>query len=204
MRTIFSIEGVVKNFEFWGIFPLAGYALISVKSWSFFFFIALQTYGLYAFAAYEEFTWPYVAESPHISSSFLLITNLSIVAYFIVPANLRPYWNESRKIWRNTTRFATNIQAFFKHQDQNINTTITNISETGAYFTSNKELEIGNKLLLDLPINGEVKTLEATIRRTQNTAHDKYFGYGVEFHYKNSQDKRDLKEYIETLNQRIQ
>lgn len=204
MRTIFSIEGVFKNFEFWGIFPLAGYALISIRSWSFLFFMGLQTYSIYAYFAYEQFTWPYVAQSPHVSTTLLLICNLSIIMYFMVPAHFRPFWNETRKIWRNTTRFATNIQAFFKHKNKNINTTITNISETGAYFTSSQDLGVGEKIFLEIPINGEIKKIEATIRRTQATAHEEYTGYGVEFHYKTSQDKKDLKEYVSSLNLRIQ
>lgn len=203
-RTIFSIDGVFKNFEFWGLFPLAGYALLSVRSWSFLFFIGLQVYNIYAFSVYEKFTWPYVAESPHISSSFLLITNLVIITYFLVPAHLRPYWNETRKIWRNTTRFATNIQALFRHHNKSINTTITNISETGAYFTATQPLEIGHKMQLEIPVNGQMKSIDAVVRRTQPTAHQKYTGYGVEFNYKNSQEKKDLKSYIETLTHRIQ
>jgi hypothetical protein len=204
MRTIFSIEGAFKNFEFWGIFPLAGYALISVRTWSFLFFMGLQAYSIYAYLAYEQFTWPYVAQSPHVSTSLLLICNLSIIMYFMVPAHFRPFWNETRKIWRNTTRFATTTQAFFKHKDKNINTTITNISETGAYFTSTQELGVGERISLEIPINGEIKKIEATIRRTQATAHEDYTGYGVEFHYKSSQDKKDLKEYVNSLNLRIQ
>lgn len=204
LRTIFSIDGVIKNFEFWAIFPLAGYALISVRSWSFFFFIGLQLYSLYAFATYEKFTWPYVAEAPHISTSFLLFTNILIMAYFLVPAHFRPYWYESRKIWRNTSRFGTSLKAFFHHQNETVNTTITNISETGAYFTSTKSLPIGHRMYIDLPINGQMRSLEAIVRRAQHTAHENYFGYGIEFNFKSNQEKQNIKEYIETLNSRIQ
>ena len=59
-------------------------------------------------------------------------------------------------------------------------------------------------MLIDLPINGKIKSLEAVVRRTQETAHENYFGYGIEFHYKNSKEKKELKEYIGTLNYKIQ
>lgn len=204
MRTIFSIEGFIKNFEFWGIFPLAGYALLSVKSWSFFFFIGLQAYGLYAFMAYEKFTWPYVAQSPHVSSTLLLFLNLGLMTYLLIPAHLRPYWNASRRIWRNTTRFGTNLHTFFKYKNNAINTTITNISETGAYFTSHEQLNIGDAITLEIPLNGKPKTIEAIVRRSQQTAHDDFFGYGIEFNYKNKTDKLEVKEFVGTLTQRIQ
>lgn len=204
LRTIFSIEGVFKNFEFWGIFPLAGYALISVRSWSFLFFISLQVYVGYTFFAYEKFTWPYVAQNPHISSTLLLACNLAIILYFLTPAHLRPYWNETRKMWRNTSRFATSIQAFFKHHNKDINTTITNLSETGAYFTSKVQINVGDKIELEIPLGSETKKITATVKRTQPTADQEYTGYGVEFNYKSSQDKKDIREYINSLNHRLQ
>lgn len=203
-RTILAIDGIFKNFEFWGLFPLAGYALLSVKSWSFLFFIGLQLYNIYAFAVYEKFTWPYVAESPHISSSFLLLINLAIIMYLLVPAHIRPYWNETRKIWRNTTRFATNLKALFKHNDKKIHTTITNISESGAYFTATQPLPIGYKMQLEIPFKDQISSLDAVIRRKQPTAHQQYTGYGVEFKYKNAKEKKILKSYIQNLSYRIQ
>lgn len=203
-RTIFSIQGFMGNFEFWALFPLAGYALLSVRSWSFFFFIGLQFYSLFAYFTYEKFTWPYVAETPHVSTSLLLAFNFSLVMYFLVPANRRPYWNKTRRLWRNTSRYATSLQTQFKTNGNTISTTITNISETGAYFTSTKNFPVGHKMSLELPINGKVKSLEAIVRRTQDTAHENYFGYGIEFNYKNKNEKIELKNYINSLNHRIQ
>jgi|LUMW01.1.fsa_nt_gb hypothetical protein len=203
-RTIFSIEGFLGNFEFWALFPLAGYALISVRSWSFFFFIGLQLYSLYAYFSYEKFTWPYVAETPHVSSTLLLFFNVALVLYFLVPANRRPYWNKTRRLWRNTSRYGTNLKGQFKHNNKMVTTTITNISETGAYFTTTKNLPVGHRMMLEVPLGDDVKNLEAIVRRTQNTAHENYYGYGIEFKYKNKQDKIELKEYINSLNHRIQ
>ena len=203
-RTIFSIDSALGNFEFWALFPLAGYALISVRSWSFFFFIGLQVYSLYTYFTYEKFTWPYVAETPHISTGLLLMFNFALVLYFIVPANRRPYWNKTRRLWRNTSRYATNLQTKFKSNGNTIPTTITNISETGAYFTTSQNMPVGHTMQIELPINGEIRNLEAIIRRTQPTAHDNYHGYGVEFTYKSKEEKHEIKEYINSLNHRIQ
>jgi hypothetical protein len=203
-RTILSIQGPMANFEFWALFPLAGYALLSVRSWSFFFFIGLQFYSLFAYFTYEKFTWPYVAETPHVSTSLLLVFNFGLVLYFLVPTNRRPYWNKTRRLWRNTSRYATSLQTQFRANGNTISTTITNISHTGAYFTSTKNFPVGHKLSFELPINGKVKHLDAVIRRIQDTAHENYFGYGIEFTYKSKQEKQELKHYINSLNHRIQ
>ena len=85
-----------------------------------------------------------------------------------------------------------------------VTTTITNISETGAYFTTTKNLPVGHRMMLEVPLGDDVKNLEAIVRRTQSTAHENYYGYGIEFKYKNKQDKIELKEYINSLNHRIQ
>ena len=45
---------------------------------------------------------------------------------------------------------------------------------------------------------------EAIVRRTQETAHKDYYGYGIEFNYTNKADKEELKVFIEHLNQKIQ
>lgn len=203
-RTIFSIEGFVSTFEFWALFPLAGYALISVRSWSFFVFIALQVYSLISYFTYEQFTWPYVAETPHLSASFLLVFNTAIVLYFSVPANRRPYWNKARRLWRNTSRYTTSLQTQFKLGTDKVTTTVTNISESGAYFTTTKSLPIGHKMQIEIPIHGKVKSIDAVVRRAQETAHENYFGYGIEFSYKSKSDKLELMEFIGSLNHRIQ
>ncbi|MBT4789990.1 MAG: PilZ domain-containing protein [Halobacteriovoraceae bacterium] len=203
-RTIMSIEGFVANFEFWALFPLAGYALISIKVWSFFFFVGLQIYTLYTYFTYEKFTWPYVAETPHVSTTLLLFFNIALIIYFLVPENRRPFWSQTRRLWRNTSRYHTNLQTLIKSGRERIDTTITNISSTGAYFTSKQNLPIGHKMQIEITINGEVKHIEAIVRRTQETAHKDYFGYGIEFSYNNKEDKLELKKFIENLNQKIQ
>ncbi len=203
-RTILSIEGLENNFEFWALFPLAGYALLSVGSYSFIFFMMLQVYSLYAYFSYEQFTWPYVAESPMISVSFLVAVNTALVLYFLVPANRRPYWNQMRKIWRSTARYGTNLKSYLNFENKKVSTTITNISETGAYFTTTKNLSIGQKMQLEIPMNGSVQSVEAIVRRAQDTAHEKFVGYGVEFNHKSRSEKKDLKNFVNSLNQRIQ
>jgi hypothetical protein len=203
-RTIFSIEGALANFEFWALFPIAGIALISVRSWSFLVFIGVQLYSLYSHLFYEEFSWPYVAETPHVSSLLLLILNASIICYFMTPKNFQTYWSKTSSIWRNTSRFATKIPTNFADNDTELNTIITNISESGAYFTSPQNLPIGRSIALQFNIDGKIRSINAIIRRAQNTAHDEFFGYGVEFKFNNSEEKDHIRRYVETLGTRIQ
>ena len=204
MRTIFSIEGFGNNFEFWVLFPLAGYALLSIKAWSFFFFIGLQIYSLFTYFTYEKFTWPYVSETPHVSSSLLLGINLLLVGYFMVPAYRRPYWNISKKLWRNTSRFATQLKTKFRANGQDIATTITNISASGAYFTTDKQLPVGQVLELEMALFDRPEKIEAVIRRKQHLNEDTYYGYGVEFRYHSKEQQENMTFYVNSLVHKIQ
>ena len=203
-RTVFGIEGFLNNIEFWAIFPLASIALISVRSWSFFFFIGLQFYSLFQLFTYEKFTWPYVAENPHISSSLLVFFNTCLIAYFLIPENRRPYWNASRRLWRNTSRYATSIKSSFSYKDKDCESTITNISKTGAYFTTKEKLEVGHTMRVSVELTGKVEVLDAIVRRAQDTAHKNYFGYGIEFIFHGKKQKHEFKNFVEDLNIRIQ
>lgn len=202
-RTLIGIEGITANFEYWALFPIAAIALISVRSWSFFVFIGVQLYSIYSHLFYEEFTWPYVSENPQVSSIILIGMNVALVVYFLMPNNLRPYWNKTTSLWRNTTRIATKIPIYIKSQKTSTETTITNISQTGAYFTSEEELEIESNVSLDFVIDGRTKSISATIKRMQKTADDHY-GYGVEFIFNNDEQKEHISRYIQTLGTKIQ
>jgi len=203
-RTIMSMEGVFANFEFWLLFPLAGFALLSVRTWSFFFFIALQIYTMISFFTYEQFTWPYVEQTPHVSNTLLLIFNSALVFYFLTPEHIRPFWNKTRRIWRDTARFAASVTAIVEDNGEKIETRISNISESGAYFTTKNVHPIGHRMNLEIDLNGKTKKLNAVIRRVQPTAHENFNGYGIEFIGINKKDKKEIKDFVLTLSTRLQ
>ena len=204
LRTIFSMEGIVSNFEFWFMFPLAGIALITERPWSFLVFIAVQVYCIFSHVYYVEFTWPYVSSSPHISSSFLLFVNTAVILYFLVPENLRPYWNKSQMLWRDTSRFATNLPTYFTFGTEKVYTTITNISASGAYFKTSEKLNIGRITELSFIVDGKVYTFKASVKRTHPTEIENVFGYGVCFEGLEQEQKDFLKDYVSKLETRIQ
>ena len=201
IRVITSIEGVMANFEFWFLFPLAAYALFSIRSWSFAFFTLLQAYALVSYFTYQQFTWPHVSETPHISTSFLLFLNSLLVGYFLTPENRRPYWNKMCQLWRDSSRFATKIPTTLNAHEQ---TTITNISKTGAYLTSDQSINVGDNMQLTMSMGSRDIQVNAKVRRTQSTAHEAYQGYGVEFVKLEKEERDFIHNYISGLQHRIQ
>lgn len=204
LSTIFSMPSLVSHFEFWALFPLAGVALISQRSWSFAVFIAVQAYSLFAHFFYVEFTWPYVSDSPHLSSTFLLVFNTAIVLYFLVPEYRRPFWNMSQKLWRDTSRYATKLPTYFTLGDEKLYTSIQNISQSGAYFQSSENIPVGETTILQFIINGKVHEAEAVVKRTHNTQDKNKYGYGVEFSKVSDPTKEILNQYIEKLETKLQ
>lgn len=203
-RTVFSIEGFITNFEFWAMFPLAGFALISEKSWSFLVFGLVQIYCVFSHFYYVEFAWPYVSESPHISASFLMFVNSAFILYFLVPENRRPYWNKSQKLWRNTSRYTTSLPTYFTHNTEKLYTTITDISASGAYFKSSENIALGQKTDLQFILDGKVQHVSAFIKRTHETAEKNTYGYGVSFENLTKLQKGLILEYINALDTRLQ
>lgn len=204
LRTVFSMEGVVSNFEFWVMFPLAGIALITERPWSFLVFIAVQVYCIFSHLYYVEFTWPHVSASPHVSSSFLMFVNTAVILYFLVPENLRPYWNKSQMLWRDTSRYSTELQTYFTFGTEKIHTIITNISGSGAYFKSSEKIHIGREIDLSFILNGQVYNFRACVKRTHPTETPEVFGYGVSFIDLAQEEKDFLKGYVDKLETRIQ
>jgi len=203
-RTIFSMEGIVTNFEYWFMFPVAGLALVSEKSWSFLVFMFVQAYCIFAHFYYVEFTWPYVSDSPHVSSSFLMLINTAVILYFLVPEHRRPFWNKSQKLWRNTSRYATSLPAYFSSGGEKLYTSITNISKTGAYFVSKENIPVGEKTSLQFIIDGKVHEVDAVVKRTHDTEEKNVYGYGVEFESLTTPIKEVIDQYIEKLDTKLQ
>jgi hypothetical protein len=114
------------------------------------------------------------------------------------------YWSKTTSIWRNTTRFSTKYSAHLRTEQASEDTTITNISDSGAFFTTEQELPVGRQDSLQFNIDGKTMDIKALIRRSQPTEIEEYFGYGVEFNFQSQEEKDHIKRYVETLGTKIQ
>lgn len=196
-RTITSIEGIVPNLEFWLLFPLAGLALISIRTWSFPIFIAVIMYSLHMHITYEEFSWPYVDKTPHISSNIILLINILMISYFLVPENIRPFWNQTRRIWRNTKRYKVHLPALIKDDEAQTQTKIMNISETGAFIILSNPYPIGKLINLQIELDGVATWIPAIVRRSQFAHDSSVVGHGIEFNISKSEIKNKIKGLIQ-------
>ena len=77
--------GAFDFFNFWFLFPISGFLVLSVKMYSYLFFIGIQFYSLYFHLNYEPYSWPYLSVAPSVTAYLLLAINLFIVIYLMLP-----------------------------------------------------------------------------------------------------------------------
>ena len=194
-----SIESPMKVFEFWFLFPLAGLALVRTAWWSLFVFLGTHVYSLYAHFAYEKFSWPYVQDSPHVSSYLLLLLNTVLFLYFLFPENRKPFMRKTKEIFRGAKRIALNQQVILRVGDKNGEAMMSNISETGALIRTDEHFEIKDSLEVEVEIGGEMKVFEAVVVRELSPAGRRNDGsreYGIKFTFKKRAQRRLVQNFV--------
>lgn len=176
-KTVFSvvtsIEDPIKVLEFWALFPIAGLALIRPAATSLFVFASIQIYSLYSYITYEKFTWPFVQENPHISSSLLLGFNLALLAYFLIPENRKPYLFKTKELFRKHKRIACKLSG----RVENTEIKILNLSETGLMFQADSEFTEGSNIIIEID---KIKLFGKIVRSFK---FDSELNFGVQFSY---------------------
>jgi len=183
LHNIFSIRNPIKIFEFWLLFPIGGFALLSIRKWSLPVFFTVQFYSIYTHLLYQKFTWPYVSETPLYSSMFLLVFNIGIMIYFLLPEVRRPFFDRKVRWWEPKTRFKIKIPCtlFIQETLESKECDIFNISQTGAFISSGWGLRELEKITLRFKFMNLHFSLAGKVVNTHSV--DGTEGFGVKFNY---------------------
>ena len=193
---ILSIESPIKIFEYWVLFPLAGLALARTAWWSIFVFVGTHLYSLYAHIVYDEFSWPYVQETPHISSNLLLVLNSAILLYFLIPEHRRPFIKKAKEVFRANERVKLDCQVQVFVGERKFSATLVDISQGGALLSTKESLSIGDVVEIELKeLDGPYKAL--VVRNVESEGEEKLFGLKFEF-AKRSQ-RKNLSGYVDEV-----
>jgi hypothetical protein len=193
---IFSINSPKAIFEFWLLFPIAGAAIIGAKKWSYSLFVTIQCYSVYAHLTYQKFTWPYVAETPFISHTLLLVFNLLVIAYFLLPDVRRIFFEPGLRWWETPTRYYFDLPCAVTFGDSNnlVDVKIKNISRTGCFIGYMGEVTDGQPLTLHLTYGKfDIKLPAEVVRKSEFQGQQ---GIGVKFHYQNIWDMYTLRRML--------
>ena len=199
MSNIANIEGFKNLFEFWILFPLGGIALLLVKRWSYALFVGVQVYSLYSHILYQEFTWPYVSKTPFYSSMILIVFNLGMVFYFALPSVRRPFFDRRMRWWETKPRYGTEIpcKVHITAHDVEHDSTILNISETGAFVEYSEGIKVWDKVKVTFHYYDEEFSVTGSIvnRHIVNGID----GFGIQFHFDSMKKRFLMRRFIRKL-----
>jgi hypothetical protein len=195
MTTSFSFATIINNisqiqstrevFDFWLLFPLGGFALITVKKWSYPIFVGVQAYSIFSHLTYEQYTWPYVSEFPFISSLAILTMNALIIFYFALPDVRKPFFDKSIRWWETRKRYSMRIPMNFAAvgNKRSYNCDILNISQSGVFLGSHHDLEVGTDIKMNILYKDYAITVIGQIKSHHNFENEQ--GFGVKFRFEN-------------------
>jgi len=195
---ILSIESPIKIFEYWMLFPLAGFALAKTAWWSIFVFVGTHLYSLYAHIAYDQFSWPYVQETPHISSNLLLVLNSAIVLYFLTPEHRRPFIKKAKQVFRANERIKLDKKIEVRVGEHQCSGCLVDISQGGALLRIEKELKLGESIELEFKeeeLKGPFKAI--VVRGIDSDGDGKL--YGLKFEFSRRSQRKSLNWYIQEV-----
>ncbi len=195
-----SIKGLI---DFWLIFPLAGLALLSVKRYAWYLFVAIQGYSIITHLTYERFAWPYFAEVPFYSSITLLVLNILLIVYVSLPEIRMLFFEKSNRWWETRTRYAFTlpIKLWYTNPEKQEQACLLNISETGALVRFNRDIELKEFVHLEISFQDISVQVKALVVRDDLRNGQK--SYGVKFVYDTpvAMSKFKVKKLVKKLNQ---
>lgn len=178
----------IEIFNFWLLFPLGGLLLLSIRGYTYIVFILLQVYNLVFHLGYESYTWPYLSEEPTISSIILVVINVIIVIYLLLPDIRKPFFNREMRWWERASRFHIDEPCFVNLKGEIIKSKLMDISETGALIELKEgNLAEGNFVKLDFNLLDKDYNINATVvRKLENEETDsESHQYGLTFNFDN-------------------
>ena len=183
--------GPVDFFNFWFLFPISGVLLLGVKVYSYLAFILIQFYSLYFHINYESFSWPYLSKTPSSTAYMLLVLNIGMVLYLLLPRSREIFFDKSLRWWERGSRYTINEPCFVKVLDQEIHGKVVDLSHGGALIDLDHKVNTGDIVNLNFDILNSNVNLTAQVIREVRKGHHVYFG--TQFMYQGLWQKIRLK-----------
>lgn len=183
---------IVDLFNFWVLFPLSGILLLGVKTYSYILFIFIQFYSLYFHINYEEYSWPYLSQQPSVTAYVLLILNIVMVLYLLMPRSRKLFFDKNLRWWERGSRYTINEPCFVKVLDREVHGQVCDISFGGALLKLDEPIKIGNIVKLDFEILEKNFSLTGQIVR-EVELENKAKRFGVQFLFENTWQRLKLR-----------
>jgi hypothetical protein len=189
-----SAGSALDIFEFFFLFPIAGYAIWSVRKWSIPVFLVIEAWVVIA-------NWSYLNSLYTSGQTTLLICficfgilNIFVAVYMLIPAVRLAYFDPRIRWWEAKPRYTFKIDC--KVNDNDI-AEILNISSTGVFIANQDKKETGKTINLKFDSKGQSFSLEGNV--VHNFTINGVDGYGVQFQNLDKINRTKVKKLIRTL-----
>ena len=174
LELVFAQNSPGELFVIFGLLPLAAIAIFLMKKWSYFVFLLAM--ALVVYFNFRE--WQQHPDKINFGLLiFLVVFNIGLVSYFLIPAVKVVYFNPRVRWWESKPRYLTHINGEMEAQTGRTSCVILNLSEGGALVQYNFELPKDTEIDLSFSIFGEKFRIAARVQ------HSGPQGYGLKFNH---------------------
>lgn len=195
---VYQGSSAIQVFEFFFLFPIAGYAIYAVKKWSYPVFIIVEIWVFMINMPYLNEL--YQTNQMPLLGFFILFgaINLSIVTYLLLPAVRIAYLDPRIRWWEAKPRYSVNIDCKVNNKTAG---TIKNISASGVFITTETNFIINSSV--ELAFQFTAPSIDFYIKSKAIVLHkfviNDIEGYGARFVDLSKDNKRQINKIIKYL-----
>lgn len=180
-------------FNFWMIFPISGLLLLSIKAYSYFFFVIIQFYSLYFHINYESFSWPYLSATPSTTAYVMLFINSFMLIYLLMPRSREVFFDVNLRWWERGSRYNIEEACFITINDNEIHGELINLAFGGALVALNTDQRFytGDSGEIDFNLLNNNYKIDFEIVRI--LPFESGLNYGIQFNFKSKIEEFRLK-----------
>ncbi len=176
-------------------FPIAGIAILAMKSWSYPVFLAVMLWTM------GSNFWLWFSNEA-ITDSFVVLllislVNLAFVTYYLLPAVRTVYFDRRLRWWENQPRFAVSFPGSVKNPNESHECALRDLSEGGIFFESAMKLVEGDQVEVAFEISGKPFAFSGEVLHCRKSTHS-WGGYGIKLALDKEQ-RRQMRDLVFAL-----
>lgn len=194
VQQLWNNHAWVGLFEYFLLYPIAGYAIFRVKNWSIPVFVSCIIWMM--ISNIDQYVHHLVNHQflELVAWIFFLGLNLLIVSYFLTPAVKIAYTNPRMRWWEVQHRYQVELKCLIDGHDQ---AQILNISQSGVFITSAQPLATDREYTLNFESHNIKMHVLGVV--AHQYSQQRKSGYGIRFIHMTDQNKKSLKKLINIL-----
>lgn len=180
--------GLLQSFQFFFLFPIAGFAIYQVKRWSFNVFLIIEAWVIFANLNYYKGLYKMGHYGMLAFWIAFAVINIGVVAYILLPAVRIAYLDPRVRWWEAKPRYQVKFPCRIngEHEGQ-----VNNISESGLFILENEKLELGSPVKISFSQNDMNFELDSMVIHKFELGGQS--GFGVKFIDLLRENKKRLK-----------